>query len=204
MVGRTARYCAAVAACSNRRVLIRSALFAIHKKARRGAGLFFNASKSALQRLGAPAARREGGIDSRLRRSPLRGVTASGDVLRRPLAGWSNRRVLIRSALSARHKKARRGAGLFYVWRRGRDSNPRYGNPYGSLAGNWFQPLTHLSGTRSLFHLTGRPRDVPRMITMFGGNYSSKIKHSRRSRWFFRAESAGKSLHGVRQLPWEH
>src|SRR5690554_8154279 len=30
-------------------------------------------------------------------------------------------------------------------WRRGRDSNPRYDCSYGSLAGNWFQPLTHLS-----------------------------------------------------------
>ena len=25
------------------------------------------------------------------------------------------------------------------------DSNPRYGNPYGSLANCWFQPLTHPS-----------------------------------------------------------
>ena len=27
------------------------------------------------------------------------------------------------------------------------DSNPRYGNPYVSLANWWFQPLTHPSGT---------------------------------------------------------
>ena len=33
------------------------------------------------------------------------------------------------------------------IWRRGRDSNPRYELTYGSLAGNWFQPLTHLSRT---------------------------------------------------------
>ena len=33
------------------------------------------------------------------------------------------------------------------VWRRRRDSNPRYGNsPYGGLANRWFQPLTHVSG----------------------------------------------------------
>ncbi len=40
---------------------------------------------------------------------------------------------------------------LFFLyrrkWRRGRDSNPRYDCSYGSLAGNWFQPLTHLSVT---------------------------------------------------------
>ena len=28
------------------------------------------------------------------------------------------------------------------------DSNPRYGNPYGSLANCWFQPLTHPSKMR--------------------------------------------------------
>ena len=32
------------------------------------------------------------------------------------------------------------------TWRRGRDSNPRYSYKlYGPLAGDWFQPLTHLS-----------------------------------------------------------
>src|SRR5438876_9018299 len=36
------------------------------------------------------------------------------------------------------------------VWRRRRDSNPRYGNsPYGGLANRWFQPLTHVSGNGS-------------------------------------------------------
>src|SRR4051812_17015436 len=35
----------------------------------------------------------------------------------------------------------------FVIWRRRRDSNPRYGNsPYGGLANRWFQPLTHVSG----------------------------------------------------------
>ncbi len=29
------------------------------------------------------------------------------------------------------------------------DSNPRYGNPYGSLANCWFQPLTHPSKNAS-------------------------------------------------------
>ena len=31
------------------------------------------------------------------------------------------------------------------LWRRGRDSNPRYGFPYARLPSVWFQPLTHLS-----------------------------------------------------------
>lgn len=32
-----------------------------------------------------------------------------------------------------------------HIWRRGRDLNPRTRNRVGSLAGNWFKPLTHLS-----------------------------------------------------------
>ena len=32
------------------------------------------------------------------------------------------------------------------IWRRRRDSNPRYGFPYDALAKRWFQPLTHVSG----------------------------------------------------------
>ena len=32
------------------------------------------------------------------------------------------------------------------VWRRRRDSNPRYSFPYDALAKRWFQPLTHVSG----------------------------------------------------------
>ena len=40
-------------------------------------------------------------------------------------------------------------------WRRGRDSNPRYPfKRYGSLAGNWFQPLTHLSAESAYVTLT--------------------------------------------------
>lgn len=34
---------------------------------------------------------------------------------------------------------------LSLIWRREGDSNPRYSNPYDSLANCWFQPLTHLS-----------------------------------------------------------
>ena len=33
------------------------------------------------------------------------------------------------------------------ILRKEGDSNPRYGNPYVSLANWWFQPLTHPSGT---------------------------------------------------------
>jgi hypothetical protein len=32
-------------------------------------------------------------------------------------------------------------------WRRGRDSNPRYGYPYAAFRVRCFQPLSHLSGT---------------------------------------------------------
>jgi hypothetical protein len=30
-------------------------------------------------------------------------------------------------------------------WRRGWDSNPRYGSPYARFRGEYFQPLSHLS-----------------------------------------------------------
>ena len=48
------------------------------------------------------------------------------------------------------------------IWRRRRDSNPRYGNPpYGGLANRWFQPLTHVSGCglRAAAYIGG-PRQV--------------------------------------------
>ena len=32
------------------------------------------------------------------------------------------------------------------------DSNPRYGNPYGSLANCWFQPLTQTSSKLMVAH----------------------------------------------------
>src|SRR6266403_5758090 len=34
---------------------------------------------------------------------------------------------------------------LFKLWRRGWDSNPRYGFPYARFRGEYFQPLSHLS-----------------------------------------------------------
>jgi hypothetical protein len=35
--------------------------------------------------------------------------------------------------------------GYSGIWRRGRDSNPRYGHPHTPLAGERLQPLGHLS-----------------------------------------------------------
>ena len=47
---------------------------------------------------------------------------------------------------SALKEKADPGESASLIWRRGRDSNPRYGgDPYAGLANRWFQPLTHLS-----------------------------------------------------------
>src|SRR5206468_3506639 len=36
-----------------------------------------------------------------------------------------------------------------YAWRRGRDSNPRYGYPYAAFRVRCFQPLSHLSVARA-------------------------------------------------------
>ena len=41
------------------------------------------------------------------------------------------------------------------VLRKEGDSNPRYGNPYGSLANCWFQPLTHPSKRTLKFETLG-------------------------------------------------
>src|SRR6266481_3117075 len=35
--------------------------------------------------------------------------------------------------------------GIYDLWRRGWDSNPRYGFPYARFRGEYFQPLSHLS-----------------------------------------------------------
>ena len=42
-------------------------------------------------------------------------------------------------------KEALRWKNLLITSRKRGDSNPRYGNPYVSLANWWFQPLTHTS-----------------------------------------------------------
>ena len=64
-------------------------------------------------------------------------------------------------------KRSLRGAGHNVNWRRGRDSNPRYGYPYAAFRVRCFQPLSHLSlpgarerylaprGKRSLNEATG-------------------------------------------------
>src|SRR5215469_6541803 len=39
------------------------------------------------------------------------------------------------------------------LWRRGWDSNPRYGSPYARFRGEYFQPLSHLSAVFGLVSL---------------------------------------------------
>ena len=64
--------------------------------------------------------------------------------------------------------------------RRGRDSNSWYGYPYGSLANCWFQPLTHLSGSRlaKLRHKDGLQRykffPKSKEICAKGGRFAQK------------------------------
>ena len=66
------------------------------------------------ERPGRAVARREGGIDSQAEPAhPFGASPRCGDVLRRPLAGLSNRRVRIIASLSAIHKKARHWPGFF-------------------------------------------------------------------------------------------
>ncbi len=58
-------------------------------------------------------------------------------------------------------------------WRRGWDSNPRYGFPYARFRGEYFQPLSHLSAVVGglivaecrVFRQSGAPRGM----TMKGG-----------------------------------
>ena len=152
-----------------------------------------------LRGLGAPGARLREGLIRRLAPAhPFGAPPLCGDVLRRPLAGLSNRRVLIKSSLSAIHKKARRWPGFFVYGGEGGIRTLDTRNAYGSLAGNWFQPLTHLSGTL-FFQSFGN--DLAAHDTSLREKYSPKIRHSRRCRCFFRVESAGRSLRGAPRLP---
>ncbi len=59
-------------------------------------------------------------------------------------ANLSNPRAFI-NPLSPPHIKKAPIRGLFYVWRRERDSNPRYGLAYTHFPGVLLQPLGHLS-----------------------------------------------------------
>jgi hypothetical protein len=43
------------------------------------------------------------------------------------------------------HKFKGRNINDLQKWRRGWDSNPRYGFPYARFRGEYFQPLSHLS-----------------------------------------------------------
>ena len=63
------------------------------------------------------------------------------------------------SALSDVHLGENSRDTMFYAmenrilqteWRRGWDSNPRYGSPYARFRGEYFQPLSHLSVAVSL------------------------------------------------------
>ena len=66
------------------------------------------------ERFGRAGVRLREGLIRRLAPAhPFGASPLCGDVLRRPLAGLSNRRVLIKSSLSAIHKKARRWPGFF-------------------------------------------------------------------------------------------
>src|SRR6201981_1970271 len=42
---------------------------------------------------------------------------------------------------------------ILKLWRRGWDSNPRYGFPYARFRGEYFQPLSHLSAVARLLIL---------------------------------------------------
>ena len=124
---------------------------------------------------------------------PPRGNAPHG-ALRRSV----ERRVRIINSLSAIHKKARRWPGFFVYGGEGGIRTLDTRNAYGSLAGNWFQPLTHLSGTRIFRSLDN---DLAAHDTSLREKYSPKIRHSRRCRCFFRVESAGRSLRGAPRLP---
>ena len=151
------------------------------------------------ERFGRAGVRLREGLIRRLAPAhPFGASPLCGDVLRRPLAGLSNRRFLIKSSLSAIHKKARRWPGFFVYGGEGGIRTLDTRNAYGSLAGNWFQPLTHLSGTL-FFQSFGN--DLAAHDTSLREKYSPKIRHSRRCRCFFRVESAGRSLRGAPRLP---
>ena len=65
------------------------------------------------------------------------------------------------------------------VWRRGRDSNPRYPLRYVRFRGGSFQPLTHLSGKRSL--VVG-PGSLAPIHTVNSGSRHSGLANDQRPR----------------------
>src|SRR5207253_7483449 len=50
----------------------------------------------------------------------------------------------------------RKFSGVVELWRRGWDSNPRYGFPYARFRGEYFQPLSHLSAAIAGFIVAER------------------------------------------------
>ena len=92
--------------------------------------------------------------------------TANGPVLRSP----RSRSAANCTRVVIANEKSRREAGSYLLWRRERDSNPRYGyKPYNALAGRPLRPLGHLSkyyvcsSTTNPASLTavGRPKAAP-------------------------------------------
>src|SRR5439155_21181145 len=84
--------------------------------------------------------------------------------------------------------------GVFRLWRRGWDSNPRYGFPYARFRGEYFQPLSHLSAVvrglivaeRYVFRQSGSGRFVNGMgstgRSLCTGNGRRASRKSRRGR----------------------
>ena len=63
-------------------------------------------------------------------------------------------------------KEALRWKNLLITSRKRGDSNPRYGNPYVSLANWWFQPLTHTSMSFVLYSLELRCKDMLKFLNI--------------------------------------
>src|SRR5882672_8616427 len=68
---------------------------------------------------------------------------------------------------AARLRSKAIGVGRVVVWRRERDSNPRYGgNPYNALAGRPLRPLGHLSARATNYIITGLRLASTRLIEL--------------------------------------
>ena len=100
-------------------------------------------------------------------------------------------------------KRSLRGAGHNVNWRRGRDSNPRYGYPYAAFRVRCFQPLSHLSalgargrylaprgkrslneptGTKQAHHSAPRPRKSSQLAIK--ATLTTVLRFPRRVVWY--------------------
>src|SRR3954447_25493856 len=69
-----------------------------------------------------------------------------------------------------------RAAIAIEIWRRGRDSNPRYPLRYVRFRGGSFQPLTHLSGEKQLSVAVG---ELPVLARFLVRNRNSlRLRHA--------------------------